>query len=84
MIKIDLPAEVESFARQCVTDGRFQSLDEVVASAIQLLRDHDEAKRRFTAMLEEAEAEGDREGWISADELDAELAQIMAEAKGAD
>ena len=79
MIEVQLPTEVEDYARRCVAEGRYADLGEVVTSALNLLRAHDYTKESFAAMLDEAEAEGDRDGWVSMEEMSADLNRIIEE-----
>jgi antitoxin ParD1/3/4 len=76
---VHLTPELERFARQCVTEGRYNNMSEVVRSALRLLQDHEEQRRQFTASLIEAEEESDREGWLTLEEVRAE-AQRMVDA----
>jgi antitoxin ParD1/3/4 len=48
---VHLTPELERFARQCVEEGRYNSVSEVVRSALRLLQDAEARKRAFTAML---------------------------------
>ena len=41
----------------------------------------EERRRAFMAMLQEAEQEADRDGWVTLDEVLAEMDQIIAEAE---
>ncbi|HKM63691.1 MAG TPA: type II toxin-antitoxin system ParD family antitoxin [Acidisphaera sp.] len=80
MIEVDVPQDVEQFARNCVADGRFSNLGDVVTAALQLL-EREYTKKAFVAMLEEAEAEAERDGWVSTEQMDAELDKILEEAR---
>ena len=72
---VHLSPELERFARQCVEEGRYNNVSEVVRSALRMLQDVEERKRAFMAMLKATEEEADREGWVSADDA---IAQAMA------
>jgi len=57
---VQLTPELERFARQCVAEGRYNNVSEVVRSALRLLQDLEEQRRQFTATLDEAIEESDR------------------------
>lgn len=65
---VHLSPELERFAKQCVEEGRYNNVSEVVRSALRMLQDAEERKRAFMAMLKAAEDEADRDGWISGDD----------------
>ena len=54
-------AELERFAEACVQSGRYNSVSEATRAALRLLQQVEEQRRAFLAMLDEAEAEGERE-----------------------
>lgn len=70
---VNLTPELERFAQVCVETGRFNNVSEVVRSALRMLQDAEERKAAFVASLEDAVAEGDREGFISSEDVDAEV-----------
>ena len=74
---VHLSPELERFARQCVEDGRYNNVSEVVRSALRMLQDAEERKRAFMAMLKATEEEADREGWISGDDAIAQLNAVI-------
>lgn len=72
---VHLTPELERFARQCVEEGRYNNVSEVVRSALRMLQDAEDRKKAFMATLEAARAEADRDGWVSAEDA---LAQANA------
>ena len=70
---VHLTPELERFAQACVETGRFNNVSEVVRSALRLLQDAEERKAAFVASLEDAVAEGDRDGFIPSEEVEAEM-----------
>jgi antitoxin ParD1/3/4 len=70
---VHLTPALERFAQSCVASGRFNNVSEVVRSALRLLQDAEERKAAFVASLEAAVAEGDRDGFATADEVEAEI-----------
>lgn len=74
---VHLTPELERFARQCVEEGRYNNVSEVVRSALRMLQDAEDRKKAFMAMLKAAEEEADRDGWISADDAIAQLNAVI-------
>ena len=76
---VHLTPELERFARDCVAEGRYNNVSEVVRSALRLLQELEEQRRQFTGTLIAAEA--DREGTVTVDEVRAEAQAIIDAAK---
>jgi antitoxin ParD1/3/4 len=74
---VRLTPELENFARQCVEAGRYDSVSEVVRSGLRLLQEAEDRRRQFQAMLQESEAEADRDGAIPTAEVLAEIDAII-------
>ena len=79
---VHLTPALERFARECVAEGRYNNVSEVVRSALRLLQEQEEQRRQFTAMLLEAEAEADRDGTFTVEEVLAEMDQIIDRPQG--
>jgi Arc/MetJ-type ribon-helix-helix transcriptional regulator len=69
---ITLPKDLEELVQREVADGHFPSVNELVANAV---RSQLEGLAALRASLEDAEAEADRDGWLTMDELKSRLAQ---------
>jgi antitoxin ParD1/3/4 len=80
---IHLTPELERFARECVETGRYNNVSEVMRAALRMLQEQEERRQKFDAMLEETVAEADRDGWISHEEVMAELDAIIEGAEKA-
>jgi antitoxin ParD1/3/4 len=78
---VHLSPELERFARQCVEEGRYNNVSEVVRSALRMLQDAEERKRAFMAMLDGVRDESDRDGWVSGDDAVAMARAAIAEAE---
>jgi putative addiction module CopG family antidote len=78
MDNVTLPPELERFAAEAVASGRFRDLSEVVAAGVALLQRHEQVRATFVASLEAAEAEAERAGWHSLDDVLAEADAIIA------
>lgn len=78
---VHLSPELERFARQCVEDGRYNNVSEVVRSALRMLQDAEERKRAFMAMLKSAEDESNEKGWPTMDDAMAAMEAAIVEAE---
>ncbi|MDP2151364.1 MAG: type II toxin-antitoxin system ParD family antitoxin [Parvibaculum sp.] len=74
---VHLTPELERFARQCVEEGRYNNVSEVVRSALRMLQDAEDRKKAFMAMLDAVREESDRDGWVSADDAIAQLDAVI-------
>ena len=74
---VHLTPELERFARDCVAEGRYNNMSEVVRAALRLLQDWEQQREQFTAMLDEAVEEANREGTFTLEEVLAELDGII-------
>ena len=70
---VNLTPELERFAQACVETGRFNNVSEVVRSALRMLQDAEERKAAFVASLEDAVAEGGRDGFIPSEDVEVEV-----------
>jgi antitoxin ParD1/3/4 len=83
MPNVSLTPELEGFAERCVASGRYGNVSEVMRAALRLLEQQEARRVAFTEMLQRVEREADEKGWLSADEVDAELGGVIAHAKSA-
>ena len=74
---VHLTPELERFARDCVAEGRYNNVSEVVRSALSLLQEMEEQRRQFTATLDEALEEADRDGTFTVEEVRAGAQAII-------
>ena len=81
MNAVILPPDLERFAAEVVAQGCYADLDDVVRAAFSLLQRAKGERTAFIASLEEAEAEADRDGYFTLDEVLAETAAIIEAAK---
>lgn len=77
MTAITLPKDLEDWAHAEVAAGRASSVEHAAQKAISGYRAQMEAFRRT---LDEAEAEAERDGWLDADSVFAELKARYADA----
>lgn len=78
---VHLTPELERFARECVADGRYNNVSEVVRSGLRLLQEREEARRQFTAMLQQADEEAEREGTFTIEQVASEMQTIIDSGK---
>ncbi|HWB47946.1 MAG TPA: type II toxin-antitoxin system ParD family antitoxin [Stellaceae bacterium] len=74
---VSLPPALEKFARDCVNEGRYSNVSEVVRSALRLLQEYEEQRRRFAQSIEDAQAEADRDGAFTLEEILCEVDAII-------
>ena len=78
---VSLTPELERFAREVVAEGRYNNVSEVVRQGLRMLQDAEERRRAFNASLDAAVAESERDGYYSADQVLAEMDDIIAAAE---
>ena len=78
MDTVVLPPELEKFVAEAVATGDFRDPTDVIAAGVRLLQEQRSARAAFVRSLEEAEAEADRDGWLSLDEVMAEAEVVIA------
>ena len=66
---VSLTPELERFARDCVAEGRYNNVSEVVRAALRMLQEWEQQREQFTATLDEALEEADREGIFTVEEV---------------
>ena len=75
---LTLPPDLEQFAAEAVASGRFRDVDEIVRTGVDLLRRRETARAEFIKSLEDAQAEAERDGWHSLEDVMAEADEIIA------
>jgi putative addiction module CopG family antidote len=83
MDPVTLPPELERFAADAVAAGRFRDLSDVVAAGVDLLRRAEAERAAFVASLEAARAEGERDGLLTLEEVEADVRTAIAATAGA-
>ena len=74
---VSLPPALEKFARDCVADGRYSNVSEVVRSALRLLQEYEEERQRFETTLDDALAEAKRDGTFEIDKVATEARSLI-------
>jgi antitoxin ParD1/3/4 len=78
---VSLTPELERFARECVAEGRYNNVSEVVRSGLRLLQEQEELRHELTEMMHEIEKEADRGETFTLEEVLAEMDAIIEEAE---
>jgi len=65
MNDITLTPDLEKFAAEAVAAGRYRDMSEVVQASLSLLKQTEAEVADFIASLEEARAEGERDGFLT-------------------
>ena len=79
---VHLTPELERFARGCVDSGRYNNVSEVLRSALRLLQDQEERRQAFLASIDDAVAEGERDGFFTAEQVLEEMDEIIERVAG--
>ena len=66
---VHLTPELKSFARACVEGGRYNNVSEVVRSGLRLLKEQEDRKRAFDAMIARTLKEADDKGTRPMDDV---------------
>jgi len=74
---VHLTPELERFTRDCVAEGRYNNVSEVVRSALRLLQDQEKQRQYLLKLVREAEAEAEREGTYTLESVLAEMDAII-------
>jgi len=80
---VHLTPELERFARECVAEGRYNNVSEVVRDALRMLQDAAERKRNFMKMVRAVQADVAKNGTVSIEEALVEVDRIIDEAERA-
>src|SRR5205807_4655120 len=76
---VHLTPELERFARECVAEGRYNNVSEVVRDALRRLQEAEDRRRAFQKSLDDAVADAELNGYISAEDALAEIDAMLDE-----
>ena len=74
-----LPPDLEQFAAEAVAAGHYRDTAEVVRAGVALLKRAETETAEFVASLEASRDEADQDGWVSLDDMLAEMDRIVRE-----
>jgi antitoxin ParD1/3/4 len=78
---VSLTPALEQFARECVENGRYNNVSEVVRAALRLLQEREHRVRDFQKSLDDAMEEADRLGTYTLEEASSRMQTIIDKAK---
>lgn len=78
---VSLTAELEQFAQSCVESGRYNNVSEVVRSGLRMLLDAEQRRAAFVASLDAAMEEGLRDGFLTLEEVKADVSAAIDEVR---
>ena len=73
-----LPADLEEFAAEAVASGRYRDRAEMLVAGMSLLQRQERARADLLASVLAAKEEGDRDGYLTGDEVAARVRQTIA------
>ncbi len=74
-----LTPELERFAAEAVAAGRYRDIAEVVQAGVKLLQRSEAEVTAFVASLDEAQAEGERDGFFAIEDVHREMTEMLGE-----
>ena len=80
---IALPPDLEQFAAEAIAAGHYRDTAEVARAGVELLRRRELARADLLASVLAAREEGDRSGYLTADEVAAHVRETIARRTGA-
>jgi antitoxin ParD1/3/4 len=78
-IQVKLPPALEKFAEDCVAEGRYENIDAVVRSGLDLLQRQDAWRRDLANSLQDSMQEAERDGYFTIDQVVAEMNAVIDE-----
>ena len=83
MTDVTLSPEQERFAAEVVASGRYRDVSEVVGAALDGLRQFERQQAELLASVIAAEQEGERDGFLTGDEVAARVRATIARTSAA-
>lgn len=81
-MNVTLPPELERFAEEAVAGGRYRDAAEVVAAGLGMLRQAEQARDGLLQSVKAAEDNGERNGFLTLDEVMEDADAVIAEMAG--
>jgi len=78
MNDVFLPPELEQFAAEAVASGRYRDRADLVVAGVSLLQRQEVARAELLASVLSAKEEGDRDGYLTGDEVAARVRATIA------
>jgi antitoxin ParD1/3/4 len=80
-LKVELPPALEKFVQDSVAEGRFETVNDVVASGLRFLQAREEQRLVFVGSLKDAEQESERDGYVTLEDVMADIDAIIEAAE---
>jgi len=78
MDDMTLPPELERFAAEAIAAGRYRDKAELLAAGVSLLQRQERARAELLASVLAAKVDGDRDGYLTGDEVAARVRARVA------
>jgi putative addiction module CopG family antidote len=78
MDNVTLAPEQERFATEAVATGRYRDISEVLAAGVSLLQRQEQARAELLVSVVAAKEESDRDGYLTGDEVAAQVQVTIA------
>jgi antitoxin ParD1/3/4 len=78
-VNVELSPALEKFAEDCVAQGQYQNVSDVVNTSLRLLQQRETERLAFVQSLKDAEEESERDGYVTIEEVVAEMEAVIAE-----
>ena len=78
-MEVTLPSELERFASEAVASGRYRDTSDLIRAALSLLQDAETELAAFRRSLEDALAEGERDGCFEIEDVHREMIEHIEE-----
>lgn len=78
MDDVSLPPELEQFAAEAVASGRYRDRADLVAAGVSLLQRQEAARAELLGTVLSAKEEGNRDGYLTGDEVAARVRATIA------
>ena len=82
MDNVALPPDLGQFAAEAVAAGRYRNVGEVLAAGVGLLRRTEALRDELRASVMAAEAQGERDGFLSLDDVMRDADALLEEMAG--
>lgn len=79
---VHLTPELELFARDSVSQGRYNNVSEVVRDGLRLLQDRAAGRAAFEKTLVESQVEAERDGSHAIEDVMSDLDRVISAAEG--
>ena len=79
-MEVSLTPELQQFAEACVASGHYENVSAVAQAALRMLQGREQWKAELLASVLEAKAEGERDGFLTIEDMETQVRAALAEA----